>query len=570
MMKRSAFIFTFALLFIPWSTVSADFMETFKTHGRSIYLLHTVPEGPAKEKSCITDLGEKDQRQVETLAAIPKESTILPFHDIETMVSRIDLLTEEFEASKDGERLQRLRFDIAYEYFLLYLHYQNIKYGFQKEKRKPDEIIPITDRELRQYLMLSRHYLSPFLEKAGANANARTSLKDIRDMDDVTFRVRDDETTYLNVHFLAMMIEEERMAGSWITPDAPPAISQVCELKTWHWLETLWRRYHRKMRGVAYTPEPAKLFSLYELFLRYHFMGRSLRDLQKADPLTDTRTRTLLTRLNTLKNAAKIKGGTPYARYVEEAKKDSGNTSFVVSLYLARRGFAVMNNNTLPATKAQLFHLFQGYYDLAAKQIRYNISFRKQIYNELILLGLETGNLRLMEDILYQYGEMSLRIPGSDEKNRFIGDSSRLTMACLIANILEKKRVSGLASDSGKYAEMAASLVESLTSPETSYWRYASVIHRCLAEYYSGSHEGRSEDQAIYHSRHAFLTLCKKLSLNGKAGDFRAFQKMPGSNNFLGLFLYYQKKYPTSRHASTPREYHAARIIEMKLQKNRS
>ena len=45
---------------------------------------------------------------------------------------------------------------------------------------------------------------------------------------------------------------------------------------------------------------------------------------------------------------------------------------------------------------------------------------------------------------------------------------------------------------------------------------------------------------------------------------------MPQAESFLSLFLYYQKKYPTSPHASTPREYHAARIIEMKLQKNRS
>lgn len=566
MIKRLLTITALVLLLSPLAGAE-EFMDTFKTRGRSIYLLHAVPESAEKRAPTITDLGERDQRQINLLAAIPGESDLLPLRDIETMVSRIDRLTEEFEASKDGERQQSLRFEIAYEYFLLYLHFQKIKYGFQEEKRSPDQEIPITDGELRQYLMLSRHYISPFLERAQKNPGARPSL---RDMDDVTFRLREDEGTYLNVHFLAMMIEEERMAGNWIGLGAPPSISQVCERKTWHWLETLWKRYHRKMRGVAYTPDSKRLFSLYELFLRYHFMGRNLRYNTKADPLTDTRTRTLLSRLSALKRAAGISTGTPYARYVEEAKWDSGNTSFIVSLYLGRRGFSVMQNNTLPATRAQLFELFQGYYDLAARQIRYNISYRKQIYNELILLGLETGNLRLMEDVLFQYGHMSLRIPGSEEAPHYIGDSSRLTMACLIANILEKKRVSGLAADSGKYAEMASSLVESLTTAETSYWRYASVIHRCLAEYYSGSHEGRSEAQAIYHSRQAFLTLCKKLSLSGQAGDFTAFQKMPQAESFLSLFLYYQKKYPTSPHASTPREYHAARIIEMKLQKNRS
>lgn len=566
-MRKELICLTTAALLLWSGPATADFMEEFKTRGRSIYLLHAVPHHTAPVDTGITGLSEEDMAQVNTLAAVPEEGPLLPVDDVETMVKRIDGLTEEFETSKDGERLQRLRFDIAYEYFLLYLHYQKIKYGFSLEKRLPDEDIPVTPGELKQYLMLSRHYLSPFLEKKGTKKGSGSSL---RMRDDVTFRVREAPDTYLNVHFLAMVIEIERLAGGWVPKGSPQEITRTCEAKTWHWLESLWKRYHRNDGESLYTPSAQQLFSLYELYLRYHFLERSLRHKEKIDPLTHTRTRTLLNRLNALSQAANITDGTPYARYVEEASKDSGDTRFVVSLYLARRGFAVLRNDTLPATKAELFSLYQQYYDRAAKEVRYNIAYRKKIYNELILLGVTTGNLRLMEDVLYPYGLMAMRIPSPDDGSRFIADSSRFTMAYLIANILERKRISGLTANSARYAEMEGNLVESLTSASNSYWRYASVFHRCLAEFYAGAHENRNEAMAIYHSRKAFLTLCKKLSLDGQGGDFDAFQRMPEAKSFLSLFLYYQKKYPTSPDAATPREYRAERIIQMKLQQNRS
>jgi len=567
-MKHGLFCLICTALVLAQSLpASADFMETFKTRGRSIYLVHAVPVATSKTDTSIIALGKRDRARLTTLGAVAGESPFLPVGDIETMVRRIDALTEEFEASKDGERLQRLRFDIAYEYFLLYLHFQKIKYGIDSEKRHPEESVPVSDDELKQYLMLSRHYISPFLEKAKSADAANPSMGD---MDDITFRVRNDPTSYLNVHFLAMMLEGERLAGGWDIDHGFQGINHISETKTWHWLETLWKRSNRKSSGVAYTPTPERLFALYELYLKYHFLGRSLRHDEKTDPLTDMKTRTLLSRLSKLEKASSTVGGTPYAHYVREANMDSGNTSFIVNLYLARRGFSVLASNSLPASKAQLFELFQAYYNRAAKEIRYNIPYRKKIYNELILMGVETGNLRLMEDVLYQYGLMAMRIPGSEKKISYIGDSSRFTMAYLLANILEKKRLSGLSDDSGKYADMAGTLVDTLVSKRTPYWRYASVIHRSLAEYHSGAHAAQSESLAIYHSRRAFLTLCKKLSLNGKAGDWEAFQGMPESESFIGLFLYYQKKYPTSPDASTPREYHAQRIIEMKMKQNRS
>lgn len=567
MMHGTLFVVCAAVVLSQPLTASADFMDSFRTRGRSIYLVHGVPDGKRNADTSITALGDADRARIDILAAIPGESPFLPVDDIETMVRRIDRLTDEFEAAKEGERLQSLRFDIAYEYFLLYLHFQKIKYGFGSEQRHPDEGVPVTDDELQQYLMLSRHYISPFLEKAESQDGEHPAA---RDMDDVSFRVRNDPTAYLNVHFLAMMLEEERLAGGWQGDDAVDGLTRTCEAKTWHWLETLWKRASRGTRETAYTPTPARLFALYELYLRYHFLGRSLRHGEKTDPLTDMQTRTLLSRLSDLQKDAGLRGGTPYAHYVEEATMDSGSTSFIVNLYLARRGFAVLGAHTLPASRAQLFGLFQTYYDRAAEEIRYNIPYRGKIYNELILMGVETGNLRLMEDILYQYGLMGMRIPGAEKEVPFIGDSPRLTMAYLLANILEKKRLSGLSEDSGKYAEMADTLVDTLVSSRTPYWRFASVIHRCLAEYHSGSHGARNEALAIHHSRKAFLTLCKKLSLNGQPGDWQAFQAMPGANNFLDLFLYYQKKYPTSPDASTPQEYHAQRIIEMKLKQNRS
>ena len=544
-------------LLIQSAPASADFLETFRTRGRSIYLLHAEPQPQeGQEAYATTDLGPKDRAHINTLSAIAEKSPFLPVNDVETMVRRIDRLTEEFETAKKGERLQRLRFDIAYEYFLLYLHFQNLKYGLGAT-----EAVPVSDGELQQYLMLSHHYLQPFLERVTPVGESPLP----GDTDDVTFQVRNDPTAYLNVNFLAMMLEVERLSGGWINPAREERNFRVSEAKTWHWLETLWKRANRKGVQMAYTPSAKRLFTLYELYLKYHFLGRSLNRDLPPDPLTDMNTRTLLTRLRDLSKTAGITSGTPYTHYVKEANMDSGSTAFIVSLYLARRGFSVLGSRTPTASKALLFSLFQAYYDQAAKEIRYNIPLRKRIYNELIVMGVETGNLRLMEDLLYPYGLMSMRIPEARRGGTFIGDSSRHTMAYLLANILEKKRVSGLSADSGRYAEMASTLINSLPTRRHDLWRYASVIHRCLAEYHSSAHEAQNETLAIRHSRKAFLILCKTLSVNGHAGDFEAFQKMPGADRLLELFLYYQKKYPTSPHAAVPEEYQAQHIIEMKL-----
>ncbi len=556
MIKNGRFtLFCMVWMLMISQPVSADLVERFQTGGQSIYLLHALAPPHEVKKAAITDLVDEDHAHLTALSMPSKRSPLLPVDDIDTMVRRIDRLTEAFEIAKDGEGLQRLQFEIAYEYFLLYLHFQKIKYG-----PGADENVPVSENELKQYLMLSRHYLSPFMKKTAVPTAARTPH---RVMDNVTFPLRDNPEHSLNVHFLSMMIETECLAGEWKI-EGIHGNGLADETQTWHWLETLWRQSH-SLGGQEMTPASDHLFDLYDLYLRYHFLGRSLRHETRPDPLIDMRTRTLLGRLRDLAGASDTIDGTLYAHYAEEANMDSGNTRFLVNLYLARRGFALLNNDDAFASKAEVFQFFKGYYDRAAEEIHYNIPLRKKIYNELILMGVQTGNLRLMEDVLYQYGLMAMHIPGPEKRGRFIEESSRHTMAYLLANILDKKRISGLWADSGQYAEMARTLAPGLASRRHSYWRYASVIHRCLAEYHSNTPGDQSEALAIYHSRKAFLTLCKKLSLNGQTGDWTAFQKMPGANHFLGLFLYYQKKYPTSPHASIPHQYNAQKIIAMRL-----
>ena len=87
-----------------------------------------------------------------------------------------------------------------------------------------------------------------------------------------------------------------------------------------------------------------------------------------------------------------------------------------------------------------------------------------------------------MEDVLYEYGLLSMRLQDSDNtSDKQIKNSSRLTMAYLLANILDKKRRSGLDQNSDEYRDIAETLTPILISKNTNYWEYASVIHSALA-----------------------------------------------------------------------------------------
>jgi hypothetical protein len=246
--------------------------------------------------------------------------------------------------------------------------------------------------------------------------------------------------------------------------------------------------------------------------------------------------------------------------------KDGGNTSFLPSLFFARRGYGIAKNLDSPISGYELFEIFGSMFETAARKIQHNIPYRSRIYNELILFGIEVGNLRIMEDVLYEYGRRSILI--SDEmKNREAGfeTSSSLTMAYLVATILDKKRLSGLDQDSDRYKNIAVSLCPMLFSKYNHNWQYAAAIHGAYTMFYAGRQEADSGSLAMYHARQAFFAPCQKISITYKDEEWKKFFNLPestGALSYLKLFLYFQSKYPTSPDAVIPDTHIAARIIK--------
>jgi len=553
----------------------AEYIDDFKKHAKSIYLLHSVKHiTPAKQavepasdkRKVLMSHGKSDSKHMDMLSYIPAQSFLLPMDDIKTIVSNIERLTKKNETTQEGEEAQRIKFDMAYEYFLLYLHFLNEKYGLTRPGQLTmiDEI-PIKDKELEQYLYLSEYYLKSFINSSSGSSDMIIQGKTLlKATDDVSFKFRNIPDLYLNVYFLSMMLECEKLAGEWGDISQSRDLSNLYDKKTWSWLDTLWKSRFMTNRGPGvYAPSSKTMFSLYELYMRYHFFGRYIRNLNEKDPLLDSQTRTLLNRLSILQKETGIGQTGFYEHYSSEATKDSNNTNFIVSLYLARRGFVVTRDLNFSLPKNELFELYRKFYDDAGKNVKYNIPYRSIIYNELILFGVGIDNLRLMEDVLYQYGQLSMRLQENENSSGgSIKNSSRLTMAYLLANILDKKRRSGLDQNSDQYSDIAETLTPLLVSKDTNYWEYASVIHSALAMFYSRKES--SESLAMYHARRSFMAPCEKTALTygSEANGWMNFFKLTGAESYLKLYTEFQKKYQTSPDAAIPKEFNAHLILK--------
>ena len=573
-------LYNFLILCLFSSYSNAEFIDDFKKRAKSLYLLHSVQEtarttgvrqGKEKKKALIH--AKADSRHLEMLSYIPNKSILLPINDVQKIVKRIERLTKKIETTKEGEKSQRMKFDMAYEYFLLYVHYLHEKYGVTRASDlNMEDRIPVSDKELKQYLALSEYYLKTFLSKDNNQKDVFVKGRQIfKVTDDISFRVRNYKNIYLNVYFLAMMLECEKLAGEWGNTSESIILSETYDQKAWYWLDSLWKRHFKSNRDVAaYKPTTKTLFNLYELYLRYHFVGRYLRNFSSANPLQDAQTRTLLNRLYALQKEGKLNQKKFYNYYKNEAIKDSNNSNFIVNLYLARRGYFATRDLNFSLPKKELFEIYRYFYDNAAKHIKHKIAYRSNIYNELILFGVGIDNIRLMEDELFNYATISMRLQDSEQNStsvKRIKDSSQLTMAYLIANILDKKRRSGLDQNSEIYRDLAESLTPRLVNKKTNRWEYASIIHSALSMYYSrlkgASKDINNESLAMYHAKKAFMAPCEKLYITYGSGkeSWMKFFKLPGAVSYLKLFTDFQKKYQTSSDAVMPREFNSGKII---------
>ncbi len=572
--NRNTRILLFLILsvFVFQQAIAAD-ISSFKKRGRSLYLIHNIEAISIKQSSVDKQQNKKPDTEFPkmwTTSDFPSQSKLMPIEDIVTASKRIAKLTEELESTEEGEKTQQIKFNLAYEFLLLYLHYQKEKFRILlQEYEDKDIIIPVTDDELYQYLLFSKHYLSPFIDSQDEEKESREASELVvygnnvfKMTDDTSFCIRDNRDFYLNVYFLALMVECEILAGNWLY--GCKDLVAMYDKKTWNWLDRLWRSYHTQSKDVtSYNPNAKTLYALYELYFRYNFLGRYLRNANENGPYMDTVTNNLLKRIALLHKTTKAKESDYYKFMLNDSLKDNGKTRFLPSLTFARRGYLLLASKQKTLfEKAELFELYHELFDKASKKVKYKIPLRSKIYHEIIMLGIEVDNLKLMENLLYDYGIMALRISNdNDTPDTDILNSSRLTMGYLLANILDKKRKSGMDHDSGKYRDLATILSNDLITKNNN-WKNASLIHHALAVYYSSV--DFNETFAMYHAKQAFLAPCQKITSTYGENGWKKFFNLPSHlapEKYLKLFLYFHNKYPTSPDAAVPRQYKAFDIL---------
>ncbi|MDY6906273.1 MAG: hypothetical protein SWH61_16500 [Thermodesulfobacteriota bacterium] len=543
-----------------------------------------------------------------------EENTVLPFRDSATIAKRIEGLSRALETSDVDEKSQSLRFNIAYEYFLFYLAFLHEKYAldFHKEQSTIKEIAVqqlISPKELSQYLLQAQLYLQTLtrfeeVEEKETSPQLRDPLAD-QDAGSISYVVRNDNKRYLNAGFLALMIECEKLAGTFMleTADdlddafgvggASEAVIRYYDRKTWNWLNELWKRYHiganaslsmGYLRGyrdgsaregyASYAPSAKNLYALYRTYLSYHFLWRYILDPDTESPFYNSLTRVLFERLNQLQKDAGLYQTVIYGHYAVETARDGSNTNFLPAVFFARRGPFMARHLSQLIKPDELFALYGEFYQDGAAGIRNNIPYRSRIYNELVLFGLLLNDLHLMEDTLYGYAMRATRIAGNET---YVGTefarSSRLTTAYLLASILDTKNRSGLYDGFWRYRDMADALCSRLIAKSNDNWRFAAVIHKSLAMLYSRKLPAFDESLAMYHAKQAFLTPCEKVALTYGEENWQQFFALPEKElaiSCLKLFLYFHNKYPTNPEAVIPSRFNAHRVADKWIAERKS
>ncbi|ABW67045.1 hypothetical protein [Desulfosudis oleivorans] len=530
-----------------------------------------------------------NNRLLQTLSSISlfDETRVLPFKDSETTARQIDDLSRRLDKTEAGEVSQELRFNIAYEYLLLYLsllHERNVL-QFHTDTHTMREVAVrqlITSDELVQHLLQSRLYLNSL------GSGARSEYSDPygpQQAGGTSYRIRrPDADLYLSVEFLGLMVECEKLAGQFMLGLSGGAGSyfgaEVADMetiryydqRTWDWLNELWKRHSLSSgaapgtsTGTGAFPSTAMLETLYRTYLSYHFLWRYITADQEQSLFLDTLTRVLFERLNSLGKNTDYAYRVTYAHYREESSRDGGSSRFLPALFFARRGCFMARHLKEEVEPRRLFELYGDFFTTASDAVQHNISYRARIYNELVLFGIYLNDLQLMEETLFPYALSAMRISGQDPYDGTeFARSSRLTAAYLLAMILDGKNRSGLHQGTVRYSDLADSLAPLLVSRDHDNWVYAAVTHKALADFYSRQGDYFNEAMAMYHARQAFLVPCEKVELTyGKAGWERFFT-LPDRDlalSCLNLFLHFHDKYPTNPDAAIPKVFNAHRIV---------
>lgn len=527
-----------------------------------------------------------------------EENSVLPFMDCVKTAKHLDSLLTNLEGTRSGVTSQVLRFNIAYEYLLMYLSFlekRNVL-QFHADTDTTQEIAVhnlVTEEELAQYLLQAQIYLRTLgvygkRPKAHPLSSAQYSSI-LKHTGNISYRIqRGKPGIYISVEFLALMIECEKLAG-WPLMGKANAAGEPDEdgikyydKKTWEWLNVMWKRHCFKkdvLNGAAGTgvsdigvcPEGETLETMYWTYLSYHFMWRYILGSKNDSLFFSSIERVALNRLHML-GMENGKDTGIYDYYRAEASRDGGNTDFLAPLFFARRGYYI--ERLIPRDQVpprELFRLYGGFFKRAASLVQNNIPYRSRIYNELVLFGVGLDDPELMEKRLYPYALDSMRIGGrSSYSGTEMARSSSLTAAYLIAGILDTKIRSGLYEGAGSYREMANMLAPVLIAKDNNNWVYAAIMHKSLADFYSMENAYFNESLAMYHAKQAFLVACQKAYMTYGKNGWRMFFSMPCNNiavSCLKVFLDFHDKYPANPEAAIPAKFNAQTIVRAWIEK---
>lgn len=515
---------------------------------------------------------------------------LLSVDDLKRTAKRLEKLSSELEdAPKGSEKGQQLRFNLAYEYLRLYKYYQKAAFDFLVKKANGDrELVdaqpPVSAVELEQYLDWASRYLGVLTPSDAAETGTKAAStvegaqaapgpsSDISLAGARSYSVepKPNEQLRLNVHFLGLIVECEKLATAGMVGDFSQA--RTHDHGAWLWLDELWGRYRAAAGGSTVVqddrtiPANRELLALYGLYLRYHLLRRSVDLAEGGTPFLDSVLRVILERLEHLQAAADTKRAGFFERLRTESYIDRGDTGFFPKLFFARLGRASIAYYKAPSARLQLFEFYRALFDGSAGLVKHNVRYRSRIYNELIVTGLDLDNLQLMESVLYPYAMKSMEI--APEQNLSAGavykspyESSDLTASYLISRILSQKMLAGLDSDIRKYREAAIGFASRLVASDNDNWQFAAKIHQSLADFYSHQPGHRDEALAMFHAREALLVACKKIYATYGEGHWQKVLDLPGAATIVKAFTEYKEKYPASPYAIAPEEYSADKVV---------
>lgn len=562
---------------------------SFENVLQSVLLLHKYnsPNGQSHEDDKLGERLPKINRE-SLWHREDNESIIFPTPStdkIKNYLQNINDLNTKLTETGDNKLYQNIKIDLAYLNLITFFFYQNCRYEMCISSGGYINENPFSHENLLQYLNRANSHLKDIILYSTSISN-NTNTNDVNNIynitNDTSFTLLTKSSIFINLYFLAYITEIELFiaTNSYTLKQSninsiTPSLTNF-DNRTWHWLNELWLRYCTKrdlshniiiirsksnLPGIPeYTPTDRYLYDLYELYLKYYLIYKFSQKGDSFTLLDDFKIRTVFNRLAQLNYSLYSSQFNYFNEYLMETYQDKGNTEFIPALFLARRNSKVAKNIEDIKFRNTFFSFFKIFYDISAQNIKYNIPYRSRIYNELIHDGLDVKSLSLMIKIFEEYGHRTFKLEHERLNNLEFSKSSNFIVALLLANILERKRLSGLDQDSGRYSKIADQISSNYPVEDDVYWQLIAIINYNLATFFAKQTSGSSEELAMFYAHQAFkCSLEHFATLN--SNQINRFYDNGLSVDCLNLFITFRDRYITTKYTKIPSVNIASSIV---------